>query len=123
MKKIFYVMFLLIVLSNCAKSYLTNVKQIIDMREKIDKSIVEVRGYIYVEDIYSIKLYSDKNSNEFIDIVINENTKFDKQLKENKFYCVDISGQFQFYDRDIIVKMNLSSEFGLIIVNELSRCR
>lgn len=122
MKKIFYIAFLTLALSSCAKSYVTNVKQIIASKEIKDGSIVEVRGYIYIENSNSLKLYADKNSNEFIDIVINESSRFDTLLKENKFYCVDISGQFKSYSSDIIVKMNLSSEFGLIVVNELSRC-
>ena len=117
-----YISILFIILSSCSKTFITNVKHVIESRDINNETNIEVRGYIFIEEMNLIKLYSDKNSNIFIDVIIGESIQFDETLKQNKYYCVDISGLFQSYDNDVIVKMNLYSDYGLIIVKKLTRC-
>ena len=92
------------------------------LKRNLEKeTVVNVRGYIYLEDL-QVKLYQSKNSQIFLDVIIHEDITFDKKLEEDKYVCVNVVGEFKPHEEGAILVGNLSSSYGWIVAKEIERC-
>ena len=111
------------ILTSCSYRYQTNVNEIIELRSENHKNKIQVQGYIIVEDLTLIRLYPSKDSEDYIDVIINTNSQINVKLKDDKYVCTNIIGNFHWLKSDSITVGNSTSKYGAIIVKSANKCQ
>lgn len=103
-------------------NYSTNVNILMGDKRFQKYETIKVRGYIRI-DYRDINLYHEKKSNDHIDVVFDKNMTFDKPLREERYICVDLTGEYSPYEKGSIRVGNATSKYGVIIAKDMRRCK
>ena len=112
---------MILIFSGCA-NYSTNVNNLMGGKKFEKDESVNIRGYIYI-DYGDINLYHEKSGIEHIDVAFDKDMTFDKPLREEKYICVDLVGEYTQYQKGSIRIGNATSNHGVIVATDIKRCK